>query len=93
MTMRTTAAFVVGLSTGWVLRSALGPSREGIVRGIVAAHRGRDLLRRVVSERMEWLDDLFAEGRARYEETIGRTPPNDEEVPHVTARPQHESAA
>jgi hypothetical protein len=92
--MRTTAAFIAGLSTGWVLRSALGSSREGIVRGLVAMHHGREVLRRVMSERMEWIEDLFAEGKARYEESRGRAPVAADEVPHVNgSRSQHESAA
>jgi hypothetical protein len=85
-------AFGAGVATGWVARSVLGSSREVFVRAVVAAHRGRERLRRTVAERVEWLDDLFAEGRARYEATSETVPVADEEPPHVSV-PANEHAA
>jgi hypothetical protein len=40
-------------------------------------------VRRTVAERVEWLDDLFAEGRARYERASAAAPLDDEAPPHV----------
>jgi hypothetical protein len=83
MAVKTTAAFIAGLSAGWVLRSALGSSREVMVGGIVAAYGARDAVRRVVAERVEWLADLFAEGRARYQHQGEPAPVDTDEAPHV----------
>jgi hypothetical protein len=83
MAAKTTAAFLAGVATGWGLRSILGSSREAVVRAIVMAHEARDRVRRTVAERVEWLDDLFAEGRARYEEASASAPLDDDAPPHV----------
>ncbi|HWZ90157.1 MAG TPA: hypothetical protein VNW92_14940 [Polyangiaceae bacterium] len=84
MAFKTTSAFVAGVATGWVLRSTLGSSREALVRVIVVAHRGRERLKRVVAENAEWLDDLFAEGRARYDGSQVEVPLDDEAPPVVS---------
>ncbi len=60
-------AYVAGFASGWVARSAVSSSRDVVVQAIVLAHRARDGVRRVVAEQREWFEDLFAEGRARYE--------------------------
>jgi len=86
MPLQTTSAFVAGVATGWVLRSVLGSSREAMVRVLVIAHRGREKLKRVVAENAEWLDDLFAEGRARHHDARPSTPIHDETPPHVVAK-------
>jgi hypothetical protein len=83
MATKTTAAFLAGMVTGWAMRSALGSSRETVVRAIVLLHQGRDHVKRVVAERVEWLDDLLAEGRARYEGAAGGETLDDEAPPHV----------
>jgi hypothetical protein len=93
MAVRTTAAFLTGLATGWVMRSALGSSRDVLVRGIVATHHGRAQVRRLIAERIEWLDDLFAEGRARYEEAAETAPLDDKAPPHVGRTDHRERAA
>jgi hypothetical protein len=54
-----------------------------MVRGLVLAHGARDAARRLAAERMEWLSDLFAEGRARYEEEAGSAPVDTHEQPKV----------
>jgi hypothetical protein len=83
MATKTTAAFLAGVAAGWTMRSVLGSSREAIVRAIVLAHEGRDKVRRMVGERVEWLDDLLAEGRARYEAASDEAPLDEEAPPHV----------
>jgi hypothetical protein len=67
MAARTTAAFLAGVAVGWVGRSLLGSTREAMVKGLVVTHEIRERLHRAVAERAEWLEDMFAEGRARYE--------------------------
>jgi hypothetical protein len=91
MAFKTTSAFIAGVATGWVLRSAMGSSREVLVRVVVVAHRGRERLRRVVAENAEWLDDLFAEGRARYNASHSEVGLDDEAPPHIA--PERERAA
>lgn len=83
MAFKTTSAFVAGVATGWALRSVMGSSREAIVRVVVVAHRGRDRVKRVVAENAEWLDDLLAEGRARYDAARVEAPLDDEAPPRV----------
>jgi hypothetical protein len=84
MATKTMAAFLAGVATGWGLRSILGSSREVVVRAIVFAHEAHDRVRRTVAERVEWLDDLFAEGRARYEEGREAAPLDHEAPPQVS---------
>ncbi len=61
-------AFAAGVAVGWVGRSAAGSTREALVRAVVAGHRLGDDLRRAAVEQFEWIEDLMAEGRIRYEE-------------------------
>ena len=85
MALRTTAAFFAGVASGWVARSALGSSREAVVTVVVAAHRGRERVKRVVAQNAEWLDDLFAEGRARYDASRDMPAVDHDTPPHVAA--------
>jgi hypothetical protein len=83
MALRTFGAFVAGVGVGWVARSTIGSSREALVRAIVVAHRVREGARRVLAEQVEWAEDMFAEGRARYEMLRDHVPLDDEALPHV----------
>jgi len=67
MAAATVSAFLAGVVVGWVGRSAAGSSREALVEAIVATHAIRERAKRVVAEQVEWVEDLFAEGRARFE--------------------------
>ena len=67
MPVGTIGAFVAGVATGWVGRSMAGSTREALVETLVLAHRSRENLKRVVAEQVEWVEDMFAEGRARFE--------------------------
>jgi hypothetical protein len=75
-------AYVAGFASGWIARSAVSSSREVVVQAIVLVHRAKDGVRRVVAEQREWLEDLLAEGRARYEH--GQTEP----IADARARPR-----
>jgi hypothetical protein len=82
MALRTLGAFVAGVGVGWVARSTVGSTREAVVKGLVAAHKVREGVRRLVAEQAAWAEDMFAEGRARYEMLRGlEQPPLDDEAP------------
>jgi hypothetical protein len=85
MAFATLGAFAAGVVTGWVARSAAGSTREALVKAIVAAHRLRERARRLVAEQVEWAEDTFAEGRARYEALRDTSPLDDEAPPQVVA--------
>ena len=80
MPLQGLGAFAAGIAVGWAGRSAAGSTREALVRAIVEGHRIGADLRRAVGEHAEWIEDLMAEGRIRYEESDhdGRAegPPN-----------------
>jgi hypothetical protein len=71
MALETSATFLSGVVTGWLLRSVTGSSRETAVRAVVGAHRGRERMKRTVARHAEWLEDLIAEARARYHAARG----------------------
>ncbi len=83
MALRTLGAFVAGVGVGWAARSTMGPTREALVKAIVAAHRVREGVRRLVAEQVEWAEDMFAEGRARYEMERASRPIDDDAPPQV----------
>jgi hypothetical protein len=37
------------------------------VQALVLTHGAREKVKRLVAEQSEWVEDMFAEGRARYE--------------------------
>ncbi len=76
---------MAGVGVGWVARSTVGSTREALVQAIVAAHRVREGARRFVAEQVEWAEDMFAEGRARYEMLRDHVPLDDEVPPQVVA--------
>ena len=83
MAVRTTGAFVVGVGVGWTLRATLGSTRELLVRALVATHKLRDGARVFIAEYAEWAEDMFAEGRARYEAMRDETTLDDDAPPQV----------
>lgn len=85
MTIRVWGAFAAGVAAGWAGRSVMGSGRELVVRGVVTAHRVRGRLARVAAEQVEWVEDMLAEGRARYE-TMRAAAPVDEEAPARVVR-------
>ena len=80
MAARTWGAFAAGVAVGWVGRSVLGSGRELVVQGVVVGHRVRERMARTFAEQAEWLEDMFAEGRSRYESARSHAP-IDEEAP------------
>jgi hypothetical protein len=69
---------MAGVAVGWAGRSVAGSTREVLVRAVVLGHEVRNDLRRAVVERWEWIEDLMAEGRIRYEESVNGPPEEGE---------------
>jgi len=92
MALRTWGAFTAGLAVGWAGRSALGSGKELVIRGVVAMHELRELFARVGAEQVEWVEDMFAEGRARYESQRSAAAV-DEDAPARVVSPEHSRAA
>jgi hypothetical protein len=93
MALRTFGAFVAGVGVGWVARSTVGSTREALVQAIVVAHRVREGVRRVLAEQVEWAEDMFAEGHARYQMLRDHVPLDDEVPPHVVVAGRPEDRA
>lgn len=74
MAMMTLGAFVGGFAAGWVARGLREAPRSELVRGVANGFHVSDAVRRWVSERAEWVEDLVAEGQAHYEATRRRAP-------------------
>lgn len=84
---------LVGITAGWLMRSGVDSSRELAVRAIAAAHEASHRARRMVAVEREHLEDLLAEGRARFEtERARRVQRSGGEVRRPVAVP-HDRAA
>jgi hypothetical protein len=73
--MKRVGLFLAGFASGWVVRSAVDSSRGLAVAGISALYGTAERLRRLVAIEREHLEDLVAEGRAKYESARGFQPP------------------
>ena len=87
------AAFAAGVAVGWAGRATLGSGRELLVRGVVGLHELREHATRVAAEQVEWVEDMFAEGRARFESRRAAAPPVDEAAPTRVVPHRRERAA
>jgi hypothetical protein len=67
MALKTFGAFAAGVVVGWTGRAVFGSTRELMVQALVTAHQLQGHAKRVMAERFEWAEDMFAEGRARYQ--------------------------
>lgn len=74
MALETIGAFVVGVAVGWAGRGLSDAPRRELVRSVASGFRVRDAVRRWVAERVEWVEDLIAEGRAGYLASQERAP-------------------
>jgi hypothetical protein len=83
--------FVAGFASGWVVRSAVESSHDVAVGLISVAYGAYDRTKRLVATEREHLEDLVAEGKARYEAKRARAPrgsksgPRAADVPRVPA--------
>lgn len=67
MAIRVWGAFAAGVAVGWTGRHVFGSGRELLVKGVVLAHQVREYVARNAAEQVEWVEDMFAEGTARYQ--------------------------
>lgn len=67
MVGETVGAFAAGVVVGWVGRGMARDPRGELVQQVATGYRLAASARRFVTERVEWLEDVVAEGRARYE--------------------------
>jgi hypothetical protein len=58
---------VAGFAGGWIVRSSVDSSRAAAIAGVSAFYGAVERGRRLVAIEREHLEDLVAEGRARYE--------------------------
>ncbi|WP_426752673.1 hypothetical protein [Myxococcus sp. Y35] len=63
--MKTVAAFLAGVATGWMARSTVDTSRGAIVSVATAAFDLMGWTRRLIATEREYLSDLIAEARSR----------------------------
>jgi hypothetical protein len=75
---RTVGAFASGVVVGWVARGVLGSERELMVRSIVLVSQLNDRVRRLAAEQLEWWQDLYAEARARIEQSRADSAPDED---------------
>jgi hypothetical protein len=65
--MKMLGLFVAGFASGWVVRGTVDSSRDLVVGAIATAYGVMDRAKRVVAMEREHLEDLMAEGKARFE--------------------------
>lgn len=65
--MKALASFVVGFAAGWGGRAVFDSRRDALVSLTAAAYRVAEAARRTVGFEREYLEDLIAEGKARWE--------------------------
>jgi hypothetical protein len=80
--MTRAASFAAGVLAGWMARSTVDSSREAFVRLVSLGYGAAARVRRIVALEREWLDDLFAEAKARSTPAPKAPPTNGD------ARPQ-----
>jgi hypothetical protein len=93
MALKLAGSFAAGVAVGWVARSTVGSTREALVRVLVVTDGLRERARRIVAEQIEFIQDLFAEGRARCDEQRAPVSVNEGVPPRVVGTPTQGRAA
>jgi hypothetical protein len=93
MALKLAGTFATGVAVGWVARSTVGSTREAFVRVLVMTHGLREQVRRIVAEQVEFIQDLFAEGRAHRDEQRAPASVNESVPPRVADTPTRGRAA
>ena len=83
--MRMVVSYLAGVATGWALRSAVGSARGLIVSAVSIGLDAADRAKRVLAQEREFLEDLVAEGRARFEAARAATVPTPHDPPRAVA--------
>jgi hypothetical protein len=68
-------ALTMGFAAGWFVRSFASTTRGAVVGTIAVAHRAHHDLSRIIGQTREWVEDVVAEGKARYEMGRARLDP------------------
>ena len=76
-------AFAAGIALGWLVRSTVRTSGDGLVSLIVATDHLRGDLRRFFAEQRERIEDAFAEGRAECESVRPEVLVDDDTAPVI----------
>jgi hypothetical protein len=77
---------VAGFAGGWVVRSSVD-SRRLVVGGVSAFYGAVERGRRVLAIEREHIEDLVAEGRAKYEMRRLKAAPSQRDVVEDVSRP------
>jgi len=64
--------FVLGFAAGWAVRSTVDSSRSLVVGVVATAYGTAERVKRAIAMEREHLEDLVAEGRARFESEKAR---------------------
>jgi hypothetical protein len=65
--MKLLGLFMAGFASGWIVRGSVDSSRSVAVGAVAMAYGAFDRAKRIIATERENLEDLFAEGKARYE--------------------------
>jgi hypothetical protein len=65
--MKLLGLFMAGFASGWIVRGSVDSSRTVAVGAVAFAYGAYDRAKRIVAMERENLEDLLAEGKARYE--------------------------
>ena len=93
--MKLVGLFMAGFAAGWVVRSAVDSSHDLAVGMIAGAYGAYDRTARLIAIEREHLEDLIAEGKARYEAKRARSTRSEAAGARVAEvpRPRTERAA
>ena len=86
--MKLVGLFMAGFAAGWVVRSAVDSSHDLAVGVIASAYDVVDRAKRLVAVEREHIEDLFAEGKARFEAKRARAAGSRESGPRVAEVPR-----
>ncbi len=86
--MKLVGLFMAGFAAGWVVRSTVDSSHDLAVGLVATAYGAYDRTKRLVAIEREHMEDLFAEGKARYEAKRARSARSDASGPHVAEVPR-----
>ena len=83
--MQVVIAYLAGVATGWVMRSAFGSLRGLTVSAVQAGFEAAERTRRFVAVEKEFIEDLVAEARARYEQARAQRERGQRPAPKAVA--------
>jgi hypothetical protein len=83
--MKRVGIFLAGFASGWLVRSTVDSSRGLVVGAVAAAYGTVERLKRLVAIEREHLEDLIAEGKAKYQADRKAEPTAEREQPIASA--------